>query len=150
MVLIHDIVDTKSVTASLENISANFATVVELAPCRMVQQMTVLDRAEGFEENFDYPKQRILDGDGERCSIHTASCVAFCPVCDEPQMVRSSIPRLGHSACLGNNQINYQTLPLFVHSKPTTYANRGGEFHPKGLLISQPCCTKSSSKFFAL
>lgn len=37
MVLIHDIVDTKSVTASLEKISANFATVVELAPCRMVQ-----------------------------------------------------------------------------------------------------------------
>lgn len=85
MVLIHDIVDTKSVTASLENISANFATVVELAPCRMVQQLTVLDRAEGFEENFEYPKRRILDGDGEKCGIHTASCVAFCPVCDEPR-----------------------------------------------------------------
>lgn len=79
MVLIHSIVNTKSVATSLENISANFATVVELAPCRMVQQLTVLDRAEGFEEHLDYPKRRILDGDGERCSIYPASCVAFLP-----------------------------------------------------------------------
>lgn len=35
MVLIHDIVDTKSVTASLENISANFATVVEIRKIRL-------------------------------------------------------------------------------------------------------------------
>lgn len=69
MVLIYDIVDTKSVAASLENISANIATVVELAPCRMVQQLTVLDRVEGSEEHLDYPKRRILDGDGERCGI---------------------------------------------------------------------------------
>lgn len=85
MVLIHDIVDTKRVAASLENISANFATVVELAHCRMVQELTVLDRVEGFEKHLDCPKRRILDGDGERCGIHTASCVAFCPVCDEPR-----------------------------------------------------------------
>lgn len=101
MVLIHDIVDTKSVTASLENISANFATVVELAPCRMVQQLTVLDRAEGFEEHFEYPKRRILDGD-ERGVVsipHPAS--PFAPFAMNHEMVRSSIPRSGHSACLG-------------------------------------------------
>lgn len=78
---------------------------------------------------------------------HPAS--PFAPFAMNHKIVRSSIPRSGHSACLGNNQINYHTPPLFVHSKPTTYANRGGEFHAKGLLISQPYCTKSSSKFFA-